>query len=174
MTELKFKTPFNIDKYPKLKELLSTSNPFKRELQDSNIEDAYYSLIDLTENYDTGETIGAFTKMLYLANIDVLNYVTDIPDSCFRGTDLISIVIPDNIQKIGWTSFGGCKNLESVTIPNSVAYMDLGAFTDCNKLTDIYYYGTTDEFENAFEDEDWLAGSSIKHIRCTNGSFSVR
>ena len=49
--------------------------------------------------------------------------------------------IPDGVKRIDYEAF--CKsNLTAVTIPKSVTYITSSAFSNCNKLTDVYYGGT--------------------------------
>jgi len=52
------------------------------------------------------------------------------------------LVIPANIEgklvtRIGGVAFDACKNLTSITIPNSVTSIGDYAFTSCSSLTDI-------------------------------------
>ena len=75
--------------------------------------------------------------------------VTSIGSSAFSGCEnLTSIIIPDSVTTINYGAFYGCSNLTSVMIPKSVTSIE-----DCvvssdrlNGLTDIYYEGTEDEW----------------------------
>ena len=42
---------------------------------------------------------------------------------------------------IGSNAFKGCKNLESIVVPTSLAYISEQAFYGCDSLTDIFYQG---------------------------------
>ena len=49
--------------------------------------------------------------------------------------------IPDGVKRIDYEAFCN-SNLTAVTIPKSVTYITTSAFSNCNKLTDVYYGGT--------------------------------
>ena len=45
-------------------------------------------------------------------------------------------------------AFDSCENLTSVTIPDSVTSIDEQAFGNCTSLSDVYYCGTSEQFES--------------------------
>ncbi len=52
---------------------------------------------------------------------------------------LKEIVIPDSVTYIGWAAFYGCKNLESVKLPNNPNFTELwtGVLDGCSKLESV-------------------------------------
>lgn len=74
--------------------------------------------------------------------------ITNIGDRTFNGcNNITSVVIPDGVSYIGDSAFGG-SGLVNITIPDSIIWIGEGAFWDCNNLTDIYYTGSENEWEN--------------------------
>ena len=64
--------------------------------------------------------------------------VTRIGDVAFDGCkNLQSVVIPNSVKTIGAGAFSRLKNLQSVVIPNSVKAIGAEAFMDCPNLQDI-------------------------------------
>lgn len=63
--------------------------------------------------------------------------VTELPQGLFSGcsNNLIEVVIPEGVTKLGQCVFGYCTELTNVTVPKSVTEIGYGAFTDCNNLT---------------------------------------
>ena len=58
--------------------------------------------------------------------------------------DLEEVHVPDNVGGIpvtafGWQAFENCKNLVSVTLPQSLVSMDAWAFYGCDKLKNIKF-----------------------------------
>ena len=62
--------------------------------------------------------------------------VTSIGKGAFQYSRLNNITIPESVTSIGDKAFFGCRNLSSITIPNSCV-IGMGAFAHCSKLTKI-------------------------------------
>ena len=50
-----------------------------------------------------------------------------------------SITIPDNVTKICWGAFYGCKSLTSIILPASLKSISGSVFAYCSSLTSIYF-----------------------------------
>ncbi len=59
-----------------------------------------------------------------------------------------SYSIPDSVITIENHSFMDCVNVKNITIPNNVKTIKVGAFENCTELTDVYYSGTENEWNN--------------------------
>lgn len=62
----------------------------------------------------------------------------------------------------------GAKSLESVEIPNTVTKVGKSAFNKCIALTDVYYYGTEDDWNEVVIESgnDPLLNATIHYIEC--------
>ncbi|WP_170934988.1 leucine-rich repeat protein [Prevotella sp. P3-122] len=78
---------------------------------------------------------------LLKSNKNIKNYVIKagtrvICDGAFWGCrDLTSVTIPNSVTNIGNIAFRNCSGLTSVTIPNSVTSIGEDAFEDCSGIT---------------------------------------
>ena len=72
--------------------------------------------------------------------------------------DLKTVKIPEGVTSIEANAFAACMSLESIEIPKSVEFISYDAFAYCSRLTDIYYGGTQEEWENLIKNstEDGL------------------
>ena len=62
----------------------------------------------------------------------------NIPSNAFLNCrDLTSITIPDSVTSIGEYAFGNCSSLTSITIPDGVTSIGNGGFAGCSSLTSI-------------------------------------
>lgn len=63
--------------------------------------------------------------------------VTEISQGAFRGKhNIISVVLPSTISKIGDFAFEDCYNLTHINIPENIETIGMGAFADCDGLAD--------------------------------------
>lgn len=95
------------------------------------------------------------TKLIqYPAGNTAASY--SVPESVkeFEGTaffdcdNLTNITIPVTQEIIYLNTFEGCDNLEKVVIPDTVKAIDENAFFECKALSDVYYYGTENEWNS--------------------------
>ncbi len=105
-----------------------------------------------------------------LTEITIPDSVTEIDNHAFSGCGITSIVIPDSVKRIGDGAFSICTAMTSAVIGNGVEEIGDSAFfychglvsvkvgsgvkrignsvfSGCDKLTDIYYNGTQEDWE---------------------------
>lgn len=71
--------------------------------------------------------IGSSAEVIIPESIDGQRVVC-IGESAFAYSDVISVVIPEGVQKIDWFAFQSCTRLTEITIPSSVTKIEYGAF----------------------------------------------
>ena len=73
------------------------------------------------------------------AKLDIVipDSVTEIGDSAFRNSGLVTVMIPDTVTKIEDSAFSGCTGLTSMMVPDSVTDMGTGVFANCTSLTNV-------------------------------------
>ena len=57
-----------------------------------------------------------------------------------------TVTIPNTVEEISIGAFAFCKGLVSVTIPQSVTRIEYNAFEECNNLKTVYYEGTEQQW----------------------------
>ena len=58
-------------------------------------------------------------------------------DSFFGCKELTSVTIPNSVTCIGYDAFSLCKGLTEITVPDEVTYIGRGAFSYCDNLASI-------------------------------------
>ena len=61
--------------------------------------------------------------------------------------NLTSVTIPDSVTSIGDYTFRGCSMLTSIIIPDSVTSIGKEAFDRCDRLETVYYGGTEEQWD---------------------------
>ena len=75
---------------------------------------------------------------------EMLDGITKIGDSAFSECrNLTSVTIPNSVTLIESSAFRSCDKLESVTIPNSVTLIGVSAFAYCGVLENMTIPGNT-------------------------------
>lgn len=98
------------------------------------------------KNFDHVET-------LYIKGTDIKRFVTydhmpskivleegltEIPDSTFSRTDIVEVVLPSTITKIGDGAFYNCTNLKRINLGDNLNFVDESAFKGCVSLEELY------------------------------------
>ena len=98
--------------------------------------EAYYN--------NTDETITEVVFPSHIGNLPVtfISYAFEI----ISISPVKSIVLPETINTINGNMFLTCYDLEKVTIPASITTVEIGAFSECSMLTDVYYGGTQEQW----------------------------
>lgn len=81
---------------------------------------------------------------------------------------LTDLVVPDGVSGILSYSFCGYKHLLSLTIPQSVKYIGIAAFSDCTNLDKVIYLGTVSEWYSINKALNYLGRSNLA-ITCSDG-----
>jgi hypothetical protein len=119
-------------------EIIDFINKYENLIDDNRWEEVY--TFAQKELFMTDE--GQFTSYLLSADIHPENYFRELPGYFLYKSDMKEFIIPDNITSIGYSAFGGCENLTSITIPNSVTIIGTSAFEGCTSLATVNYSGT--------------------------------
>lgn len=122
---------------------------------------------------DTVTQIGyyAFCGCWSLSSVTIPDSVLTIGDHAFNFcSSLVSVVLPHNISTINHNTFRGCDGLKAITIQNSVSTIDYRAFEDCGSLTDVYYSGCKEEWEEIeIDSSNESIADAVVHFNCAGG-----
>ncbi|MBR3596371.1 MAG: leucine-rich repeat protein [Clostridia bacterium] len=105
-----------------------------------------------------------FLSCWSLIDIIIPNEVTIIERGTFcECTSLTNITIPNPVTSIGPSAFSVCDSLTAIKIPVSVTSIDNYAFNGSRNLTDVYYSGTEEQWNEITigEYNDELLGATI-------------
>ncbi len=115
----------------------------------------------------------AFRNWSNVTSITLPEELTQLESNAFQNcSSLTYMVLPETLTEIPYGAFEGCSNLEKVYIPASVTTIGSGYsarwyadFEGCDKLTDIYFGGTEEEW-NAISfgndaDKAFVDGDSV-------------
>ena len=121
-------------------------------LNETNDYDEFYKLLsDFSINtaIPTAGLVINTTRILKKAGINPIEHITKIPAYFMYEHDVESLNI-SNVKVIGE-----------------------GVFYDCNKLTDLNYAGTKNDWDKIVKDPQWLKYSSVKVVHCSDGDIKV-
>ena len=110
-------------------------------------------------------------KDLNIKSVVIPNSVTTIANGCFQNCkNLNNVILPPSVNRIYSSTFEGCTSLENITfqgeieeidllafgncafkefhIPNSIKWIEAGAFTGCKKMQRLYIPASLEKFSN--------------------------
>lgn len=107
-------------------------------LQGNYKRDEYQNLYN-----KSGTTLVSFNEDTLIERFEIPNRVTAIGDEAFKENgNIIEVIIPDSVMRIGNRAFFGCKNLQKVKLGKGLGQPDSmsgsSIFYGCPKLTEIY------------------------------------
>ena len=88
--------------------------------------------------------------------------------------NLISVSLPETVVKIDWYAFYICRELRTITLYPSVTFIGKRAFDDCPRIERIIFKGTKKQW-NAIEKGDrWIDKTAKYVVQCTDGTIDNR
>ena len=108
-------------------------------------------------------SFGLFTK---LTNLTLPGSLVSIGDGAFATCSALSeVTIPEGVTTIGAAVFIDCAKLTTVHLPSTLETVGDFAFRDC-PLTDVYYAGTENNWQNVAvgSDNEALTGSDFHFL----------
>ena len=74
--------------------------------------------------------------------------VTQVSDyACYKCRQMTSVSIPNTVTSLGVSSFLGCSGLTSIDLPNSLTRIGSTAFEECSELTSLYLPSSVTKIE---------------------------
>ena len=112
------------------------------------------------------ENIGtyAFVECDALEDVVIPEGVKRLETGCFEQTNIKSVRLPNSLEYIDANAFRQCLNLKTITIPENVKEIGSNAFARCNRITDVYFLGTTTipkAAADAFESELYYHNQTV-------------
>lgn len=107
----------------------------------------------ISETYEIPKTVTSLaTRSFRLCRgpekITIPDHVTSLGNSVFNyNSGLKHVVIGNGIRSINYEDFNYCWALETMVLPSSVTFIDRFAVIYCDKLTDVYYAGSQEQWE---------------------------
>ena len=128
---------------------------------------------DITYSYTVTGIGSAFAYNEYIESVVLPNTIKDLYSAygtgAFQGcTNLKSVDLPVQLEKIGDFTFMDCKSLSTIVLPETVMTIGFGAFQGCKSITEIITpNGLTSLGEYAFDQCENLKSVDIKYTSLT-------
>ena len=147
---------------------------------------AYYAKI-VYKDEQTSNIVekGEFTVYLngdeeYLLRYNGIETILNVPETIIEinagaliQNDVVTdVILPEGLIQIGERSFSAIKTLKTITLPHSLKKIDKHAFFGCEQVTDIYYNGTAEEWENVSKGEEWSNQMGKFRIHCLDADIA--
>lgn len=179
--------------YPNLTSFIFPTNPAGGYLSIDSTN--YFRETKLTGsiNYQKFNKLekNSFVMMNNITSVNIGGTFTIIPDSCFVAC--ANLITADfrgatNLTTIQPIAFQGCQKITTVYLPASIQNINYGAFSNTsyqnpNALTDIYFEGTTTQWNaitfngdsggSSHEYRDWNKGCNAITVHCSDDDIII-
>jgi hypothetical protein len=88
-----------------------------------------------------------------------------------RNNSIVHAVLEPGVTEIGWGTFSGCENLQTLQIPVSLTEIKMSALEGCSSLSDVYYAGTKAEWAAVTVGQPWNDPLYSAVIHCSDGDI---
>ena len=96
-----------------------------------------------------------FGSSYNVTSIIIEDGITEIPSYSFEYMDkVVSVSLPNTLLRLEPIAFRVCESLTEITLPASLEYVDgstTGYWYRCPNLTDVYYVGTEDRWNEIYD-----------------------
>lgn len=100
----------------------------------------------------------------------VPKHVIKVENAAFKDSSIEEIDFGANVERIENFVMSGCQYLWRVIIHNKVQHIGKEVFFGCDKLKEITFSGTRDEWLKIHKDAGWRRGAvNLKVVVCTDG-----
>ena len=146
---------------------------------DAGQRPAFITTLTVTGTLNDDDFTCMRETMTSLVEVD-LSGITNTTGVNFKDkSNLLKILLPENLTSIGNSAFYDCSSLTSITIPNSVTSIGDKAFYDCNFLTSITIPNSVtsiryEAFYSAFRDCSRLTSITIPNSVTSIGDRAFR
>ena len=93
-------------------------------------------------------------------------------EAFYQCSSLTSVVIGDNVTKIGNNAFNACSGLAEITIPKNMEYIGRSAFYNCSGLTSLTFEDTSTWY-NVDNNADWENKTNGMAVSVLNASTNA-
>ncbi len=111
----------------------------------------------------------AFYNDHILIHIDLPENLNTIGEGAFESTGLVSVKIPQYVNRIGVRAFINCTQLEEIELPTSIHFLDWLSFYDCISLKKVVIKSPNPPSH----DGDVFAGADIENTTLIVPDFAV-
>lgn len=125
----------------------------------------------LLERFGTRKTVqsSAYRDDLDIKEVIIYEGVVELENYAFCGCkNLESVQLPNGLKRIGWGVFKDCKKLKNIVIPDTVEELGQEAFRGCSSLENLSLPDSVQEIGwSAFE------SSGIKYMKIPEGIGTI-
>ena len=105
------------------------------------------------------------------AAVEISGNLKTLGNESFSYTGLRTIYLPEGVTNINYQAFRGCSLLTEVYLPSTIKKIGQNAFY-YSSMADIYFAGTTTQWNSVSLHSTWRSSTKIKNIICSDGTVT--